>query len=926
MPFDSAIWNEFGKELESRTAQLTSEFAGAWKDISALIALQRESFATLRNPEPPAERLQFLDAFFGNAAPTLLSEPLAVYVQKRPLQRSLAAMEECESVLGDLLRRLPKVAELSGREVVELTGADRRSQMALWRSLHRKPKAVHLRDAASDRLERIVLSRAPLDGAFQLLLAESSLHLLVPWQTCRRAFLAALAQSDRERVDVERAREWWIDAAGRYEQRAALLLARYEAWARSIAPALGQALVRNPQPASAGRRAQWAKQHREHLSFWSRQQRAVRSVVDLELHLARLACDTGLETGASLESLDAEHTELVEELDAAICWLQEWPDGEACDAFPQPKARLLSSEERISEWLRRASARVREELPAAIETVVPRQALPGWRKPWRDLEPAKVLLGALTTAGAPLLLAGFREVQEVHRAIVREIERAREVVDFGVETARLERGSGEAFAREAVRNASTLLSYQKGATPEIRPAVEASAARAAAAVLLEGDLALEKGRIGLLAHVTRQRGGRAWRQFRATTGRAVQAGSQRLWAATRAVFRWVLLRIGWISASRPQIEPVIRRADLADTLDVHLHARDLPMIYRRLFRLAPVEDPRFLVGRDAEMAGFADALKRWEAGKGASVIVIGARGSGKTSLINCAASGVFARCDVVRGQFCERLETAAQMAGFVRDLLRVPTHADPAAALAERRRVILIEEFERTFLRTVNGFDALRMLLDLMYSTGRSTLWVFSVNETAYRYLEAVAGLGRHFSHHINAMSVRQADLTNAILQRHGLSGLRLEFAPLPVQDPRVSGVRRFLGFEQDPQKLFLDALYEQSEGIFRAAFELWQGSIERVEGGIVHMRQPLAPDYEKLVSEMTLEDCFMLKAILQHGSLTAAELARVLATSREDSVRQLKRLHLLEVLEPEPASPGVRVRPEAGRLVRETLSLRNLL
>jgi hypothetical protein len=392
------------------------------------------------------------------------------------------------------------------------------------------------------------------------------------------------------------------------------------------------------------------------------------------------------------------------------------------------------------------------------------------------------------------------------------------------------------------------------------------------------------------------------------------------------VKRSVLLKIGWIAPPTQPAAPVMRRADLAESLAVQLRDRDLPMIYRRLFRLAPVEDPRFLVGRNAEMAGFVDALKCWEMGKGASVIVIGARGSGKTSLINCAASGVFQRCDVVRGQFCDRLVTTAQMEAFVRGLIEIPADADVVAALGERRRVVLIEEFERTFLRTANGFEALRKLLDLMYSTGRSTLWVFSVNETAYQYLEAVVGLGRHFSHRINAMSVRHEDLTKAILQRHGLSGLRLEFAPLPDEDPRVSRIRRFLGLEQDPQRLFLDALYEQSEGIFRSAFELWQGSIERVDGGIVRMRQPLAPKYGSLAAHMSLEDCFTLKAILQHGSLTPDELARVLATSPEESVRQLERLHLLEVVEPEPASPGVRVRPEAGRLVREILNRRNLL
>ncbi len=926
MTLNSDVWSGFSKDLKERTVHFTGELASGWKDLSGLIEVQRQTFASVTGPDRMAGRPQDLEAFFANAAPALLADPLAAYGQKRPLQRSIGAMEEHESSVVDLLRRLPRVDELTGKEIVEITGIDRRSPRGIWRSLRQKRKAIHLRDVISSHFQSMVLERAALDGAFQLVLAETALHLLVPWQTLRRAFLSEITQSEHDRTDLDGARRWWTDVADRLQRRATALLTRYDTWAESISPAVAKALVRRPYPTSQRRRISWDKEHQRHISFWSRQQRAVRSVIDLELHLSSLAQIATRETITSIDALDLEHTELIQELDAAIGWLEQWHDRPDSKSFPQPKARLLSCDERLAEWLRRTSGAARQELAVAIETVEPRTPLPGWRKPWRDLEPARVFLAALSAAGAPIMEAGLREAEAVHRAVVREIERAREVVEFGFETAHLERGASQAFAGEAVRNALTLLTFQKGVTSEIRPAAENSAAHAIAAVLLECGIALERNRIGLLAHVTRRRGREAFRQLRGVAEKGIQTASRRVWAGARHAYRWALLKIGWIASPRQAAVPVIRRADLGEALEVQFHARNLPMIYRRLFRLAPVEDPRFLVGREAEMAGFADALQSWQAGKGASVIVVGARGSGKTSLINCAATGVFAQCELVRGQFCERLQTQEQMTGFVRALLKVATDVDVTAALGERRRVVLVEEFERTFLRTVNGFAALRVLLDLMYSTGRSTLWVFSVNETAYRYLNAVVGLGRHFSHRINAMSVRQEDLTSAILQRHGLSGLRLEFAPLPEEDPRVSGVRRFLGFEQDPQRLFLDALYEQSEGIFRAAFELWQGSIERVEGGVVHMRQPLAPDYLRLAAEMTLEDCFMLKAILQHGSLTAEELAHVLATTREETVRQLERLNLLEVLEPEPAGPGVRVRPEAGKLVRETLSRRNLL
>ena len=150
-----------------------------------------------------AGRPQDLEAFFANAAPALLADPLAAYGQKRPLQRSIAAMEEHESSVGDLLRRLPRVDELTGKEIVEHTGTDRRSPRGIWRSLHRKRKAVHLRDAIQSHFQRILLERAAIDGAFQLLLAQAALHLLVPWQTLRRAFLSEITQSEHDRTDLD---------------------------------------------------------------------------------------------------------------------------------------------------------------------------------------------------------------------------------------------------------------------------------------------------------------------------------------------------------------------------------------------------------------------------------------------------------------------------------------------------------------------------------------------------------------------------------------------------------------------------------------------------------------------------------------------------------------------------------------------------
>jgi hypothetical protein len=332
------------------------------------------------------------------------------------------------------------------------------------------------------------------------------------------------------------------------------------------------------------------------------------------------------------------------------------------------------------------------------------------------------------------------------------------------------------------------------------------------------------------------------------------------------------------------------------------------------------------VGREKELSGLSEALAEWEAGRPASVLIVGMRGSGKTSLLNCAEATAFSGRTVVRSQFCSRLITPSQVRSFLGEMLRVPNEPALDALLNSRRRVVMIEELERTFLRAINGFEGLRGLLDLISSTSGSTLWIFSLNEAAFQYLDAVLRIGQHFTHRINAMSASPENLQNAILQRHHLSGLRLQFSPPASADPRAAKLRRFLGLERDAEELFFESLYQHSEGIFRSAFELWQGCIERVEGGVVYMRQPLTPDYASLEEEVTGDDCFLLQAVLQHGGLTLQEAARVLGLDPAEAERRVVRLLELQVLEPEPTCPGFRVLPEAGRFVRTVLHRHNLV
>ncbi len=443
--------------------------------------------------------------------------------------------------------------------------------------------------------------------------------------------------------------------------------------------------------------------------------------------------------------------------------------------------------------------------------------------------------------------------------------------------------------------------------------------------MLQTHTALEIGRLGLFALITRQGARRAAGDLTQLAMDSVQVASGAFWRIAAKVLHWASWQLGWEFPTVPHVDPVIERPRLGDILEVQLGARELPALYQRLFRLAPVEDQRFLVGRNVEMSGLSRAFSMWQAGQGVRVLVVGARGSGKTSLLNCAASAAFGGVGVTRGQFGERIRSAGEMSAFLGQLFGLPAGADPVGELNRGRRVVIVEELERTFLRCINGFEALREFLSLIRATSGSTLWILSMNQTSFRYLDACLGLGGSFSLRFNAMSVSQEHMTDAILQRHTLSGLRLQFASAPSGDPRLHRARRFLGLERTSQEVFFDGLYRQSEGLFRSAFQLWLGSIDRVEGGLVRMVHPLDPDYGRLEAELKIDDLFTLQAILQHASLTAQELAEVFDIGEEEGAARLERLLALEILEPEPGGAGLRVRPQAGRLVRDALARQNL-
>jgi predicted DNA-binding transcriptional regulator len=226
----------------------------------------------------------------------------------------------------------------------------------------------------------------------------------------------------------------------------------------------------------------------------------------------------------------------------------------------------------------------------------------------------------------------------------------------------------------------------------------------------------------------------------------------------------------------------------------------------------------------------------------------------------------------------------------------------------------------------VDGFHAIRRLLSLVADSCRTTLWVLCLNQLAFKFLNPAVGMEQVFSHRINAMSVEPQNLQDAILLRHNLSGLRLRFARPPSRFPLLERLRRPLGLDRRAQEIFFDTLYQQSEGVFRSAFELWHRYIDSADGGVLRMKVPEAVDNDPLITGLDGQDLFLLQAVLQHGSLTPRECGLIFCLAEETARARVEALVDRGILEREPGAPGWRVRSEAGYLVRKALHRQNLL
>jgi hypothetical protein len=399
------------------------------------------------------------------------------------------------------------------------------------------------------------------------------------------------------------------------------------------------------------------------------------------------------------------------------------------------------------------------------------------------------------------------------------------------------------------------------------------------------------------AHVLHLQG----RLVRGTRWLAVEAG-RRGRALTTQVRRTLhrlqrqgrrLVRLGHAAVgTTPVDEAALRRTvDTLSSVDTVL--ADLPLVYRRLFSFRPLRNEDLLVGREADRAAVERHAERWREGLTTPLVLTGAPGTGRTSLLNVLRSTTFASAEYHHLELTERITSEATFAKMGARALGLPHDPDAAPtldALAERiralpepdgLRVCVIEQFEHLFQRRVGGTTLGARVLNVLSETDPSVLWIVTTSRAAWQFVEASEPAAARLVEQHPLDPFDRDELEELILRRHRRSGLRLSFeAPEGTAQPLLAHRLRTVDDEEQRQALlrsaFFDHLHEACGSNVMLALFYWFRSVSLDETDATLRVRPLDPVSFDVLDTLPLPHAFVLKALLEHGTLTVEELAEV--------------------------------------------------
>jgi len=328
---------------------------------------------------------------------------------------------------------------------------------------------------------------------------------------------------------------------------------------------------------------------------------------------------------------------------------------------------------------------------------------------------------------------------------------------------------------------------------------------------------------------------------------------------------------------------------------------EIPEAYSRRFTLHPIEDPAQVLSRDDQLILLQKAYENWKITNN-SLLLVAESGAGMSSLLNASLS-LYPEAKIIANNFnipsTKKLMQLFKTSFKFDDITNLTEIADK---LDDEPQVVIFENIERLFLRKVGGFNVLEDFLLLMHATKHKIYWIVTVNKYSLYYLDQTYNLSPNFLSIIHLPAFKMEYIKEVIMQRN--KGYEIIYTKPKV--PSRILLQRIKNSEKDKkqsilEEYFYSSMYQFSDGNISRSILFWKNSIIRVSGKRVYVCA-----YEpKPITDLSLDDLFILEAIFQHSSLSPEELRLVLRHSSKGSLISLANLMEKKLIYPKKYEEG---------------------
>ena len=263
----------------------------------------------------------------------------------------------------------------------------------------------------------------------------------------------------------------------------------------------------------------------------------------------------------------------------------------------------------------------------------------------------------------------------------------------------------------------------------------------------------------------------------------------------------------------------------------------LPQFYKNLFSGRSNISEDFWIRREKDEEMFRTGVLRNSSGYKGGIMVVGERNSGKTAFCRYITQRMFKKervhhiFPIYRG--------STKPSDFIAEISKITNTHGSLNDIMESLplgTVFVIHDLELWWERSVDGWEVIQLLINLINDYSRRALFVVNINPHAFDLMNKMVNLQDNFISILTLRPFDSREIQEIIIRRHRSSGLK--FVLKKRQEEYLSEIRLANLFNK---------YFNYSDGNPGIALKSWLVNIVRVTEKTIFIKPPEVPDTKVL-------------------------------------------------------------------------------